>query len=119
MHNFRELSVWQRARKLNQVIYKVTKGFPDSESYGLVSQMRRASISIASNIAEGSSRNSNKDFSRFIRIALGSAFELETQLILSADLKLTAENKLDDVIVEINEIQKMLRGLDKRLMSNV
>jgi len=118
VHNFRELSVWKKSRKLNKDVYNITNEFPQEEKYGLLSQIRRSSISIASNIAEGSSRGSDKDFIRFLRIALGSSFELETQLILSSDLNLIEEFELNNLISEINEVQKMLRGLEKRLLTS-
>ncbi|MGB3467181.1 MAG: four helix bundle protein [Cyclobacteriaceae bacterium] len=119
MHNFKELNVWQKARKLTKSVYTLTENFPSDERFGIISQIRRSAISIPSNIAEGSSRNSNKDFIRFLRIAIGSSFELETQLILSFDLDLLEERKLEQVIIEINEVQKMLRGLEKRLTTEV
>ncbi len=115
MHNFKELNVWKKARNLNTRIYPLKKRFPEDEKFGLTSQIRRSSVSISSNIAEGSSRSSNKDFIRFLRIALGSSFELETQLILSSDLKIIESKEVDQVIIEINEVQKMLRGLENRL----
>jgi four helix bundle protein len=80
-HNYRELKVWQKAIDLVIKVYKLTNQFPTTEKYGLVSQINRAVVSIPSNIAEGCSRISNKDFQHFLSMALGSAFELETQLI--------------------------------------
>ena len=75
-HNFRELEIWKESKDLSVRVYKITRDFPKQEVYGITSQICRASVSIPSNIAEGAGRNSNKDFSRFINIALGSAFEL-------------------------------------------
>lgn len=95
----------------------ISTDFPDDEKFGLTSQVRRSMISISSNIAEGSSRNSSKDFVRFLRIALGSAFELETQLLLSIDLGFTNETKIDPVNERIQEIQKMLIGLERKLVN--
>ncbi len=117
MHNFRELQVWKKARILAKEVYLVSTDFPEGEKFGLTSQVRRSMISIPSNIAEGSSRNSSKDFVRFLRIALGSAFELETQLLLSIDLGFTAENKINPVNERIREIQKMLIGLERKLIN--
>lgn len=88
MHNFKELKVWQIARKIVKEIYLDTKDFLTDEKYGLISQMRRSAVSIPSNIAEGSGRNTDKDFKYFLNVALGSAYELQTLLILSQDIEL-------------------------------
>lgn len=74
MHNFRELKIWQDAMKITKLTYKLTKLFPSSEMYGLTSQMNRAAVSIPSNIAEGAGRNSNKEFTQFLNISIGSLF---------------------------------------------
>ncbi len=87
MNQYKNLKVWQRAIELVVIIYKQTDKFPDKEKYGLVTQMNRCAVSIASNIAEGAGRNSNKEFHNFLGITLGSSCELETQL--------TIANKLD------------------------
>ncbi|MCK5169128.1 MAG: four helix bundle protein, partial [Bacteroidales bacterium] len=87
MHNFKELIVWQKARKLVKEIYLILKSFPEDEKYGIISHIRRASISIPANIAEGAGRNTDNDFGRFLDIANGSSFELETLIILSFDLE--------------------------------
>ena len=86
MHRFKELEIWKKSRKFCSEIYIATADFPTDEKFGLTNQLRRASVSIPSNIAEGSSRNSQKDFSRFLEIAIGSAYEIETQLIIASDL---------------------------------
>jgi four helix bundle protein len=91
MHKYKELIVWQKARILVKDIYILTESFPNSEKYGITSQIQRAVISIPANIAEGSGRGSNKDFSRFLDIAIASAFELETEIILSYDLIFISE----------------------------
>ena len=111
MHNYKELKVWQKAGEFVKFIYILTNKFPKEELYGIVSQMRRAAISISSNIAEGSGHTSNKDFSRFLEISYSSASELETQLILSFDLEFIDKDELDDGMMNLNEIQKMLTGL--------
>jgi four helix bundle protein len=111
MHNYKELKVWQKARELVKFIYILTKKFPREELYGITSQMRRAAISISSNIAEGSGHSSKKDFIRFLEFSYSSASELETQLILSFDLEFISENELKDGSAMISEIQKMLKGL--------
>ena len=88
MRNFKELEVWKESRILAKDIYKLTGDLPEDEKYGLVSQIRRCVISIPSNIAEGSAKDSQKDFLRYLQISLGSSFELETQLLLCNDLNL-------------------------------
>ena len=85
-NKFKELIVWQKSRLLVKQIYKMTANFPDEEKYGLISQTRRASISIPSNIAEGSGKNSDKEFIRFFELANSSCYEIETQIIISQDL---------------------------------
>ena len=79
MHRFKDLEIWKKSRVFCSSIYEITSNFPESEKFGLTNQLRRASVSIPSNIAEGSSRKTNKGFSRFLQIALGSAYEIETQ----------------------------------------
>ncbi|MEL6483236.1 MAG: four helix bundle protein, partial [Bacteroidota bacterium] len=86
MRNFRALNVWQDAIKLVKEIYLLTKALPQTEKFGLISQMQRCAISIPVNIPEGCGKNSNKDFARFLQISLGSIYELETHLILCSDL---------------------------------
>lgn len=95
--------------------YLLTKTFPSDERYGLVSQMNRSSVSIPSNIAEGCGRKSAKEFYHFLNIALGSAFELETQLIFSFEFSFIKEEKFTNLSININEIQKMITGLQKSL----
>lgn len=114
-HNFKNLQVWQKARLLNKEVYLVTKKFPDDEKFGLISQLRRASISVMANVAEGSGRKTAKDFSHFITMSYGSALEIESLLIASLDLEhLTQEefNKLEEMI---NEVQRMLNGLNNSI----
>jgi four helix bundle protein len=119
MHNFKELKIWQRSRTLVKKVYQLTTLFPKSEQYGLTSQINRSSVSIISNIAEGAGRSTEQDFGRFLDIAIGSAFELETQLILSTDLGFIKDEKIEEIIKELNEIQKMIRGFKKNLSSIV
>ena len=107
MHRFKDLEIWKKSRLFCSEIYTVTANFPDSEKFGITNQLRRASVSIPSNIAEGSSRNSTKDFSRFLEIAIGSAYEIETQLLISADLGFLKEDKLEILIIRLDEIIKM------------
>jgi four helix bundle protein len=108
MHKFKELQIWKRSRVFCAEIYNTTSSFPDSEKFGLTNQLRRASVSIPSNIAEGSSRKSNKDFARFLEITLGSVYEIETQLLIAFDLKFLNENELNILNTELNEIIKMI-----------
>lgn len=115
MHNFKELKVWQLSRKLVKEIYVLTANFPTEEKFGLISQLRRCAISIPTNIAEGSGRNTDKDFAQFLNISLGSAYELETLLILSVDVQFISVDQLDDLSNKISEIQKMIFGLIKTL----
>jgi four helix bundle protein len=115
MHNFKELKVWQLSRQLVRDVYELTAEFPSSEKYGLISQLRRCTVSIPSNIAEGAGRNTDKDFAQFLNISLGSAYELETLLILSFDINLITQEQLDLLTIRISEIQKMTFGLIKTL----
>jgi four helix bundle protein len=115
MHNFKELKVWQISRQLVKDIYELTTQFPSEEKYGLVSQIRRCAVSIPTNISEGSGRNTDKDFAHFLNISLGSAYELETLLTLSLDVKLVSESQLEQILIRISEIQKMTFGLIKTL----
>lgn len=114
MHNYRNLKVWQNARKLVKEIYLLSNKFPPSEKYGLSSQVRNSSVSI-SNIAEGAGRGSKPDFKRFLNMALGSSFELESQLIVSNDIGYVSEAESTGSIVDLQEIQKMIYGLIKSL----
>jgi len=105
--------------ELSLLIYQVTSTFPTEERFGLISQIRRCAVSIPSNIAEGSSRDSSKDFSRFLRISIGSSFELETQLLLSKELNFMSENDFDAVKDALDEIQKMLNAFIKKMNAEV
>lgn len=118
MHNFKELKVWQKAIRLVKEIYLILKSFPEDEKYGIVSQIKRASVSIPANIAEGTGRNTDKDFSRFLDIATGSSFELETLIILSSDLEFLKENDYNRIIADLEEIQKMIYSLKARIQNN-
>jgi four helix bundle protein len=102
VNSHRDLAVWQKARKLVVSVYSITKQFPREELYSLTSQIRRAAVSIPSNIAEGKARRSTKDFTRFITIARGSTAELETQLLISQDLGYLSEEQVQSLLDEIN-----------------
>ncbi len=108
MHKFKQLEIWKQSRQFCTSIYEVTALFPNDEKFGITNQLRRASVSIPSNIAEGSSRNSNKDFSRFLEIAIGSAYEIETQLLIASDLKFINTEKLELLINSLENIIKMI-----------
>jgi four helix bundle protein len=109
------LKVWQKAVDLAVKVYEVTSGFPNDEKYGMTSQMRRAGVSIPSNIAEGSAKSSKKSFSNSLEISLGESFELETQIIICHKVGLLGSHKADDLEKDIIEIQKMVLGLKSTL----
>lgn len=115
MHRYKDLKFWQLSRTFCSDIYIITKSFPDDEKFGLISQLRRASVSIPSNIAEGASRNSNKDFNRFLTIALGSCYEIETQLLISFDLKFINNIELENLNSTLNQIIKMMSKFSSSL----
>lgn len=108
MHNFEKLIFWQKSIELTKKVYLLCSGIQSDEKFGLISQMKRSSISIASNIAEGSGQNSDKEFNHFLAVSLGSAFELQTQLILTKELNLLSENEVNQIISDLIEIQKMI-----------
>lgn len=108
MRNFRKLHVWNDARLLVKEIYILSEDLPITEKFGFISQIRRCVISIPANIAEGSAKDSEKDFIRFLQISLGSSYELESHLILCGDLKLLPENKLSLVIEKVQILQKRI-----------
>lgn len=110
MRTFKDLEVWQKSVSFATEIYVLTKSFPKEETYGLVSQLRRASVSLASNVAEGSKKG-KKEFAHFIKIAQGSGAEIETQLIISSNLLYLEKNKLENLLVELDSIMKMLSRL--------
>jgi four helix bundle protein len=107
MHNLKELKIWNKAIDLSVDIYKATINFPKEETYSLTSQIRRAAISIPSNISEGAGRNSSKEFIHFLGIANGSAYELQTQLIISNKLGLITNEILQPLLKKTEGIQKM------------
>ena len=111
MKTHKDLEVWKRSMDFVVDLYSVTKIFPNDELYGLTSQMRRAAVSIPSNIAEGSARQGNKEFIHFLYIALGSTVELETQLIIAYKLNYINKEKYDFLNVQLSEIGKLLNGL--------
>ncbi|HEY0244735.1 MAG TPA: four helix bundle protein [Mucilaginibacter sp.] len=118
MHNLKELKIWNKAMDLSVEVYRATAGFPSDERFGLISQSRRAAVSIPSNIAEGAGRNSNKEFNNFLGIANGSSYELQTQLIISNKLNLLNDDLLDNLLKQIDELQKMNYAFQKVLLNN-
>lgn len=119
IQSYRELEVWQKSMNLVEFCYKITGEFPKEELYSLTNQIRRAAVSIPSNIAEGQSRWSTKEFLRFLSIAKGSLSELETQLILAQRLNYLSETALNEIIELTNEIGKMISGLRKSLLKKL
>ena len=118
MRNFRELNVWKDGRTLVKDIYTLTKLLPDSERFGLIPQIQRSAISIPSNIAEGCSKYSQKDFVRFLQISLGSAYELESHIILCEDLNFISSDTSAPIIINIQKLQKGIASLIKYNRSN-
>ncbi|HOS45735.1 MAG TPA: four helix bundle protein [Paludibacter sp.] len=111
MRTHKDLVVWQKAIDLVLDIYNMTKSFPKEEVYGLVSQMRRAAVSIPANIAEGAARQTKKEFQQFVYISMGSLAELETHLILSVRLSFCGKQEADSTLLKLDEIRRMLSGL--------
>ena len=110
MRDFRQYEVWKKAIDFTTDVYKLTELFPPSERFGLVNQLNRASVSIASNIAEGAARTSEKDFAHFLEISLGSSFEVETQLLISKNLHYISEEKYIEIMNELAILQKQLNN---------
>lgn len=110
MKDFTELEVWKHSRKLAGTVYSLSRSFPNSELHGLTLQIRRSSVSVPSNIAEGVGRNSKKDTLQFLFVARGSLFELETQLYLSFDQEFISSEQLNSVLEEIKSCKKLLNG---------
>lgn len=110
MRNFRELEVWKKGMNIATGVYRVAALLPADEKFGLKAQLQRAAVSIPSNIAEGCSRDSEQEFKRFLQIAMGSAYELETQLTISIRLNLIPKGTLDPILFCITQEQKMLNS---------
>jgi len=118
MKDFRQLKVWEKSHQLALAIYKETKNFPQEELYGLTSQIRRASMSIPTNIAEGCGSNTDKEFARFLQIAMGSASETEYQLILARDLEFIPKETHKKLHNDVEEVKRMLASLLKTLRAS-
>jgi four helix bundle protein len=115
MHNFRELKVWKMGIEIAKLVFQLTRSFPAEERYSLTSQLTRCAVSVPSNIAEGCGRKSDKEFNQFLSISLGSAFELETQIILAYEFEYISKDIYEVTIIKINELQKMISGLQRSL----
>ena len=118
MQDFTKLQVWQKAHTFTVNLYKTTNCFPTEEKYGLTNQIRRACISIESNLAEGCGRNGDKEFSRFINIAQGSAYEVRCQIFVARDLGYIDADKFKLLDTKITEISRMLNSLNQKLTAN-
>lgn len=116
-HNFKKLQIWQEAIELVTLNYKFTSTLPDFEKFGLVSQLNRCSVSIASNIAEGTSKRTNKHFIKYLEDSLGSAFEWETQIIMCKNLNFLSEEKFHIFEIRINKLQKKISNFIDKLES--
>ena len=115
--NYQDLTVWQRAIDLTECIYRLTQKFPKEETYGLVSQLRRASVSVASNIADGRGRLNPGEFRQFLGIALGSTFEIQTQLLVARRMEMGTEKALGEAAALSDQVSKMLTSFIQTLSS--
>ncbi|MBN1621855.1 MAG: four helix bundle protein [Endomicrobiales bacterium] len=111
INSFKQLKVWQQGIELVKDIYKISKAFPKEELFGLTSQIKRASISVPSNIAEGFKRNNRNEFAQFLRIALGSLGEVETQIIIAKELNFITKEESEEILKKIDILHKMLIAL--------
>src|SRR3989339_1655067 len=114
MQDYKNISVWQKAHQCVLELYKVTKGFPKDEIYGLTSQIRRAATSITANIAEGACRKTDNDFAHFLQMSLGSASETDYFILLAKDLEYINQEQAKILMNDIDEIQRMLVALIKK-----
>jgi four helix bundle protein len=117
VRNYRDLTVWQRAMELVKEVYVVTGEFPSSEKFGLVSQLRRAAVSMPSNVAEGQGRRSRGEFIEFLGHARGSLFEVETQLLIAAQLGFLSDERSNELQQRVDEVARLMNGLMKSLQS--
>lgn len=119
MRNYRDLEVWAKAHSLTLPLYRNSQKFPREEIYGVTSQLRRAAASIGANLAEGCGRRTNAEFARFVRIALGSASELDYHLLLSRDLGFLGDREFAQALKELTSVRKMLTSLLNRVQVEV
>ncbi len=115
MKDFRDLHVWERSHRLTLAIYAATLKFPREELYGLTSQIRRCTVSIGANIAEGCGKSGNNEFQRFLQIAAGSASELDYELLLAKDLGYLTQSDYSGIANELSQIRKMLSSLLRKV----
>ena len=115
MQDFTKLKVWQKAHSFTVNLYRITKDFPNDEKFGLTNQIRRASVSIESNISEGCGRNGDKEFSRFLDIAQGSAYEVKCQILIARDLGYLDSSKSQLLTEKIDEVSRMINALNQKL----
>lgn len=108
MRNFKELEIWTIGMQIVKLVYGVSNQLPNHEKFGLISQITKAAVSIPSNIAEGCAKSSEKEFKLYLERSLGSAFELETQLLIISDLQIVVANELQNIIIEVQSEQRML-----------
>jgi four helix bundle protein len=118
MKDFQTLKVWEKSHELTLAIYKISVGFPKEEMYGLTSQIRRSSMSIPTNTAEGCGRDGDAEFARFLQIAMGSVSELEYQLLLSRDLKILKATDFDDLNLRLEYVRRMIIALIKKVKAD-
>lgn len=116
---YRDLIAWQKSIDLVETIYRISQRFPSDEKFGLTSQLRRAAVSIPSNVAEGQSRGTPRDFNKFLDIANGSLAEMETQLIIAGRLNYLPSEELEDVLSKAAEIGRLINGLQKSLAAKL
>lgn len=114
-HNYKELKIWQKSRELVKDIYVLSKKFPDSEKFGIISQIRRATVSVNLNIVEGSGRNGAKEFINFLSISYSSLLEVEALLILTIDLEFINENEVELIFSKVKELLKMIYSFKSSL----
>jgi four helix bundle protein len=119
MRNFRNLDIWKEGISLTKKVYHLVDLLPDNEKYGLRSQICRAVVSIPANIAEGSSRSSEADFKRFLEIAIGSAFELETHLIIAQEIGFCSDEKINETVQKANQLQQKINAFLNKLKQSI
>lgn len=115
INSYRDLLVWQKSMSLVTEVYKITQSFPSTEMYALTNQIRRSAVSIPSNIAEGYGRNSTADYKRFLQIAVGSLFELQTQIEIALNLNYVSKDIFDEIFEKAKELDRMLSSLIRKI----
>jgi four helix bundle protein len=118
MRDFRDLNVWEKAHRLTLQVYRITKNFPSDERFGLTVQLRRASASVPTNIAEGCGRDSERELARFMSIAAGSASEVEYQILLACDLNYIQDETYRELNQQVNDVKRMLNSFIQKLTAN-